>query len=306
MSDEIIKTRTGGLGSSDAKMVAKIGRNGCIGDSDKCRIAVMLGLDEPKQFSTNATERGNFIEDCIFQHLQSKYPNAVSNPYTKHEALSKLYGFDIFNHIDFEVKTKTKLIWFECKATNKTKDQTFNEYIDQLIYHFMIGIEKAKNLDLEFELYLVHYYDTEKEMVFDAENMTISYTDYLPTKEIINGLEIISETIKTGFEYEKKDEFQVSDLPEIWQNECFAIQQILIRQEVEKQKIEKFKEYLAEKMQENNIKSIKNDFFGITFVAETVSTKLDSKKLKSELPEIFQKYSKQSKVKSSIRFTIKN
>lgn len=304
MSEEIIKTRTGGLGSSDAKMVAKIGRNGFISESDKKRIAVMLGLEEPKQFSTHATEHGNFIEDCIFVHLKSKYPNAISNPYTENEKLSKKYGFKVFNHIDFEVQTKDKLIWFECKATNKDMISTANDYCDQLDYHFLIGLEKAKSLGLKFELHLVHYYDIEKEFIFDSDKMHIMYCDFRKTNDIGVGLHVISKAIK-DFQYEKSDEFHVSDLPLIWQNECEQIQQILIRQKEEEAQIESFKERLKNIMQANNVKSIKNDFFGVTFVAETISTKLDSKKLKSEMPKIFEKYSKQSPVKSSIRLTIK-
>ena len=59
--NEILETRIGGLGSSDAKMCAKIGRNGVIGVSDRKRIAIMLGLDEQRQFTSAATEHGNFI-----------------------------------------------------------------------------------------------------------------------------------------------------------------------------------------------------------------------------------------------------
>lgn len=304
MSEEIIKTRTGGLGSSDAKMIAKIGRNGCISESDKKRIAIMLGIEEPKQFSTHATEHGNFIEECIFMHLKSKYTNAISNPYTENSLLSEAYGFKVFNHIDFEVQTDKKLIWFECKATNKDAQNTFSQYIDQLSFHSIIGSYKAKELGLEFELYLVHYFDEEKEMVFDSEKISITEVPPINNISIIDGLATISEEIK-NFQYEKSDEFHVSDLPLKWQNECEQIQQILIRQKEEEVKIESFKERLKEIMSTNNVKSIKNDFFGITFVSETVSTKLDSKKLKSELPKVFEKYSKQSKVKSSIRITIK-
>lgn len=306
MSEEIIKTRIGGLGSSDAKMVAKIGRNGVIGDSYKKRIAIMLGLDEQKQFSSVATEHGNFIESSIFQFLSSKYTTAISNPYTENEKLSELYGFRVFNHIDFEVETKKELIWFECKATNKDKDLTFKEYFDQLCWHFMIGLSKAIKLKKEFKLYLLHYFADEKEFVFEPEKISITYTDYLDFKHIVKGLEIISLEIQRGFEYEKKDEFHLSDLPMIWQNECEAIQQILIRQKDEEQKIEKFKERLIEIMQVNNVKSIKNDFFEITYVAETIATSFDKDKLKKDLPKIFEKYNtKKSNKKAFIKITIK-
>ena len=303
--ENIIQTRTGGLGSSDAKMVAKIGRNGCIGESDKKRIAIMLGLEEQKQFSTTSTEYGNYIENCIFEFLKSGYKNAVSNPYTKSEKLSKKYGFGIFNHIDFEVESNTCLSWFECKAVNHDSDQTMHDYFEQFQWHYYLGLEKAKSLNKSFSLNLVHYQTEDKDSEFDSSRIKIVPFLNCPHLDIfVQGFEIISESIK-DFHYEKSDEFQVSDLPLVWQNECEQIRQILIRQKEEEQKVENFKEQLKEIMQQNNIKSIKNDFFGVIFVAETVSTKLDSKKLKSEMPEVFEKYSKQSKVKSSIRLTIK-
>ena len=306
MSEEIVKTRTGGLGSSDAKMIAKIGRNGCISESDKKRIAIMLGLEEQKKFSTYVTEHGNFIEDCIFVNLKSKYPNAVSNPYTESIKQSERYGFKVFNHIDFEVVTKSKLIWFECKATNKDIDSTEQYYIDQLHWHFVIGNEKAIQLGLEFELYLVHYFDTEKEMIFDADNLQIRLVDIHFATGIRKGLEIISETIK-DFKYEKSEEFHVSDLPIIWQNECEQIQQILIRQKEEEQKIESFKQRLLEIMQANNVKTIKNDFFGVTYVSETIATTFDKEKLKKDMPGVFDNYNtKKSNKKAFIKITIKN
>jgi len=306
MSEEIIKTRIGGLGSSDAKMVAKISRDGVISESAKKRIAIMLGLDEQKQFTSIATEHGNFIENSIYQLLKSNYKNAVSNPYTKHDELSEYYGFDIFNHIDFEVQTENKLLWFECKATNKNIEETEQDYIDQLHWHSVIGNYKAKSLGLEFELYLVHYLDAEKEFIFDSQNFEIKKVDLHFEQGVISkGLQFISDAIKNGFEYEKKEEMLLSDLPEIWQNEAYQIQQILLRQKDEELKIETFKDKLKEIMSANNVKSIKNDFFSITYVSETVATKLNSKKLKAEQPAIFEKYAKQSPVKSSIRLTIK-
>jgi len=304
--NEITKTRIGGLGSSDAKMVAKIGRNGILGDSDRKRIAIMLGLDEQKQFTSIATEHGNFIENSIFKLLTSKYNNALSNPYTKHDMLSDKYGFDIFNHIDYEVQTNDKLIWFECKATNKNIDDTINDYIHQLQWHTVIGENKASKLCLKFELYIVHYFDVEKEFIFNSDNFEIKLIDIHFEKEIISkGLEIISDEIKKGFEYEKRSELFLSDLPEKWQNEAYEIQQILIRKKYEEQKVEEFKIKLSEIMGKNNIKSIVNDFFSITYVSETLSTKFDSKKLMAEMPEIYEKYTKQSPVKQSIRLKIK-
>lgn len=59
-------------------------------------------------------------------------------------------------------------------------------------------------------------------------------------------------------------------------------------------------------MEEHQIKSIKLEelHFGATYVAPTTSTTLDSKRLKSENPEIYEEYSKQTQRKAYIKFSI--
>ncbi len=100
---DIIATRMGGLGSSDAKMVEKVGKIGKLAYADKERIAEMLGIIERRQFSTSATALGDLIENQMYEIVKELYPDAVSNPYYKSK-LSEEYGYDIFNHIDYEVE----------------------------------------------------------------------------------------------------------------------------------------------------------------------------------------------------------
>jgi len=80
MQNEIEQTRIGGLGSSDAKMVARIGRTGVISDTAKKRIAIMLELDEQIKFSTAATEMGHQVEDWIYEEMKALNESVVSNP----------------------------------------------------------------------------------------------------------------------------------------------------------------------------------------------------------------------------------
>lgn len=58
-------------------------------------------------------------------------------------------------------------------------------------------------------------------------------------------------------------------------------------------------------MEQNGVKKFENDFIAITYVAPTTRTTLDSAKIRIEQPEMFEKYSKQSDVKSSVRIKIK-
>ena len=54
------------------------------------------------------------------------------------------------------------------------------------------------------------------------------------------------------------------------------------------------------------IKSFENDILKVTYVAPTIKTIIDSKALKKDKPDIYEKYAKISNVKSSVRITVKN
>ncbi len=58
---------------------------------------------------------------------------------------------------------------------------------------------------------------------------------------------------------------------------------------------------LLHAMEEYGIKKWSNDYFQATYIAETERSSVDTKRLKEELPDIAEEYSKKSKVKSSVR-----
>jgi predicted phage-related endonuclease len=61
------------------------------------------------------------------------------------------------------------------------------------------------------------------------------------------------------------------------------------------------KQQLLIAMENNGIKKWSNDVFNAIYVAETQRTSIDTKRLKEELPDIAEEYSKTSNVKSSVR-----
>jgi hypothetical protein len=65
------------------------------------------------------------------------------------------------------------------------------------------------------------------------------------------------------------------------------------------------REQLEKAMNECGVKKFENELLSITYVAATTRTSIDSKSLKKDLPEIAEKYSKVSNVKSSIKITVK-
>ena len=65
------------------------------------------------------------------------------------------------------------------------------------------------------------------------------------------------------------------------------------------------REQLEKAMNECGVKKFENELLSITYVGATTRTSIDSKALKKDLPEIAEKYSKVSNVKSSIKITVK-
>lgn len=61
------------------------------------------------------------------------------------------------------------------------------------------------------------------------------------------------------------------------------------------------KQELLQAMENHNIKKWSNDYFQATYVGETERSSVDTKRLKEELPDIAEEYSKTSKVKPSVR-----
>ena len=71
-------------------------------------------------------------------------------------------------------------------------------------------------------------------------------------------------------------------------------------EEIEKE----MKHQILEAMKQNGIKSFKNDYINITYVAPTERKTLDSTKLKKDHPEIVEQYQKTSKVSESVRIKV--
>lgn len=68
---------------------------------------------------------------------------------------------------------------------------------------------------------------------------------------------------------------------------------------------ETLKAKLLEAMEYHLVTKWENDDMVINYVAPTTRTSIDSKALKKDMPEIFERYSKTSNVKSSVRFKLK-
>lgn len=91
--------------------------------------------------------------------------------------------------------------------------------------------------------------------------------------------------------------------------ELYAVENLIKQIEAEKKEAEAraadLRAALMDAMDKNSVSSFENDFIKITYVAPTTRASIDSAKLKKDLPEIAEKYTKTSNVKASLRITIK-
>lgn len=74
--------------------------------------------------------------------------------------------------------------------------------------------------------------------------------------------------------------------------------------EIKKQQ-DSMKAEILDAMQKNGVIKIDNEFLNIAFIPEHATERFDSKKFREENPNVYDLYAKISKVKPSIRITVK-
>ena len=291
---EIINTRVGGLGSSDAKMVVGIAERGQLNYADKERIAVMLGLTEKRQITSKAIELGNIIEDAVFEVFKTQFgENITSNP---RYVIELHLDYRVSNHIDFEISTPDELIWIEHKSTIHGISQALEDYKYQLAWHTMLGQDKALNEGKKFRLMLSHYDTNDFDGEFNADKLNI--VEVKPNKHYIDkigkGLLIINEALPT-FTWEKNEGIlHASSLPTEINDKCEMMATHLRKIKELTEQIDTFKSKMCELMVANNVKSIVTDAFSITLVEQSVSTTFDKSKFTKEHPDMVAQYEKKS------------
>ena len=137
---EIIATRTGCLGGSDARLIQSIAEAGKIPQSAMKRLAVCKGLAEQPQFTNPAIEFGNYVENMVFESLHSQDERWQSNPCLVSTKYSRP-NCKVIDHVDFFLQDDEKkvLVLGECNATRSTFEQTHDEYKWQLLHHYLLG-----------------------------------------------------------------------------------------------------------------------------------------------------------------------
>lgn len=277
---EIISSRVGCLGASDANMIASIATSGTTPNSAKRRLAIVKGIVEPTEnISTAAMRLGDDIEMAIFNMLHEQDERWQSN----YRLESKKYSrpnVKLIAHIDFFLKDDEKKIirMVECKATKSTTKETRVTYQNQLFVQYLLGRELVCELGRGWKLQIeLCHYCTANHVEFDPENITINRVKfYSQVFDINKGMDIIDRYISTLESYYDDDEIDADMLPANIKQQFDLVTQTVKEIEQKEKEVEEFKTKLYEFFLERGIKSVKNDEFSITLVEPSTSVTFDS------------------------------
>ena len=143
--EDVINTRVGCLGGSDAKMLAQIDNLGAIPTSAYKRLAVCKGLVQHDSMTNRAMEYGDFIEQKVFELLsKGDEEHYQSNPCWVSEKYSRK-NVKCIDHVDVtctDEENQTIYIW-EVKASRYATNVVRQEYKAQLYHHTLFGREKC-------------------------------------------------------------------------------------------------------------------------------------------------------------------
>lgn len=322
---DIIATRTGCLGGSDARLIQSVSEYGKIPQSAMKRLAVCKGLAEQPQFTNPAIEFGNYIESMVFESLHSQDARWQSNPCLVSTKYSRP-NCKVIDHIDLYLQDDDKKVLTigEVKATKGTYAQTYDEYKWQLLHHYLLGCEKVKVLgDYKVKVMLCHYWtdniDLTQPFEFDPSRLTVKTLRNMEklskSYHLSEAMNIIDTFLENFNEYyEDGEEIPYEILPANVQNQFDSITTLLTEIKEREDKVAAFKSKLYDFLTEKNIKSIKNNDWSIVRIDPTESVQFDNKRYLEDFSiehprqykKIRNKYDKVVKKKGYVSIKIKD
>lgn len=308
--DEIISSRVGNLGGSDARILAAIAKNGCVQRAQVERLAIAKGLYERPNITNIAMQYGDFIENMIYDSLVQVDERWESNKCIRSQKYGR-EGLGLLVHIDFslfdESRDKPLLLWVECKATTTDIEQTYKDYKEQLYVEYVLGKELAEQLGADFKLELCHYdasvmFEDEFQLQFAFDPDKISRKKVIfkkPVFDISSGMDIAAQYVSEMTEY-KREEIDWDYLPAEVQEQMKQVNNILVSIKEKQDSIEEFKSRFYDFLCKNEIKSVKTPYFTISRVDESVSIQFDKVRFTAEHPELAAKYQRAVKKKGYV------
>lgn len=280
---EIKQTRFGGLGGSDAALVARIACNGVenLSNTDLHRLAVMVGAEEYKPFEGNAaTKAGHLFEE----EFAEAFPTMERERLIMRESSDR---FKTFAHADFFDIQKGQSLVVECKFSQKETAEVADTYKWQLQWYYFLGIDTVK---------LVHGWgDTEPFQVSGQITVDIE-RDEKAIATLEQGVKTLSDALSQGWRPQPKNEAEGG------QRVFQLAENILIKQEQIKllqADIDAMKQEITERMEIEGVAKYTTSHHTITMTSATTVQTFDAKRCVKEHPEMSEYY-KQTTRKGSL------
>lgn len=291
-NEEIRNTRVGGFGGSDAAMFYKLGLKGlaALSQTDIRRILIAKGqLEYGERFMTEAMQLGHDFEDFFAEN----FAEAGAIREKKYEKKISL-EFDTFAHADFSYEGSGGFRVVELKNL-KEPAKAATTYAAQLQWYYLLGAHQVT--------LCVH--DSTFPMCDEVHFLNIERDDnYIAV--MLAGIRLLSDVWNDQDLFTLREDISSEDLLPFDQQAVQALATALAEQKHYEAIIKQQKEYLLKVMEQNGIKSIKNDLFSITYVAPTERRTFYKSAFTKVHPEIdLAEFDKVSRVSSSIKITMK-
>ena len=298
-NEEIIKTHSQGFGGSDAKMFAKIGRNGVenLSTTELKRVAQVLGKLPFTTFHGNVyTEAGHLFEDFAAEKIPLSSQPQFKREYLMTDNAIKPLGFTVFAHADFYIAHQGKVV--ECKYAQDDTPNVVETYAEQLQWYYMLGAQRVT---------LLHGWGGV--LPFIPENW--EFVEIPFDEELVNtmmqGINLLDEAIAAHyFDDLHFDDWAVTELDTETFNAVAALNNAVAMIEQHEKAAADARAKILAAMEQRGVLSITGDGFRISYVAPTTRRTFDTKKAQAKFPELTaEEFYKTSNVKSTIKITTK-
>ena len=296
--NEILSTRVGGLGGSDARLVASIADKGIdnLSATNVRRLATMLDLLPPVTIPvTPAMAAGHLFEDyfseeCINFGIQETF---IREEYLQYQGC--LNNFKAFAHADYTLHhPEDNKIFdvYELKFVNgKSIEEVAQTYYWQLQWYYMLGADKV---------YLVHGIGNVDPFVVKEYHHKLIDKDEVAIETLKKGLQILDDAIASGWQPTLRTEEKAEDT--ILLDDINEMESLLRQKEEIDSKIATIKERLMEYMMISGVDKIQCPQGNLSYSKPTITRTIDSKRLKAEHKDIYDAYLVENERKGSVTY----
>lgn len=278
---EIIATRKGYVGSSDARLLAQISLLGYVPKVAYRRMALIKGFVDVEDVSTPAMRFGDFIENAIYEHISATDTRYQSNPMWVSKKYSRK-NVQCMSHPDIVLEDDTHKVLnvYEVKATKQSTEETRQTYKAQLFHHMLLAKERAEAMHYRVHVFLCHYntngVDLSEDFTFDTERLTITEVRFNSVVfNLHNAMDIVNDFLDDFNIYSEDESIDAALLPDNVHEKFVVVANLLREIKQRETAVNEFKTYLYNFLTEKGIKRISCDEFAFTVVQPTASTSVD-------------------------------